>query len=760
MNIPSPRVVAAVLFLLAQGLPLSGLSLAQEIKKPSESALAENVLGRLAESSAYARIDAAYETNKARLGDEWTRLPAAQQMFRVREEILDAARSAGIETQADGDRVVVYYQGGRKVALTSVVPSAVEKNASERHDVAGMIARFIVETASEQANYRSVMAAIDAAENPPLPDIDRRAVTMASGAIVETPPPYPLGLPQPGPSRQAKLLPAAESARQRGLKAAGSGDWPAAVAAFKEASKLAYCSPPLMFNLGLAYQRGGWPVQAALYYRAYLAALPEAPNAAKIRAEIPGLIAEIEARSRREFDAAERLADQLSATPPAAGTKSLRQSALERMARFAFMGGLSARGEALAGKVAALRGVNAPAEENEYPDRHGFYGAAYAWDAARVEAIAANFGSAYTPEKIFDYRSAVRARRGEWGELRKIADASPRGLLSADVAGGKAIWSQQADAFDLLETLHGLKLEAAKELYVGSLLSDIHSVFWGGRPDIAQRLARRAVEQYRKFNPGGSAYPRWDYASYLIPNAVLGDRQAIVQEMARWKSNRMGEFLDDSIIEIAAMYMAASMTPADAEATIMEMIRSRLHELVASTGADLPESTWPRMFPEAYFAMAVVRGDSAKAIKILERDDAPSSEKDQTRIRRGLRFAIATGRSQLAVELAEKLPREFDTFVLLNRLAANPAAGELVRERVGRYGAALSGGWRPSDAAHAQRAWRYIKHAHQINDEKQYGVISESAEKIAKDQPEKLPTELAGHAVVLWMGALAARLDD
>lgn len=600
----------------------------------------------------------------------------------------------------------------------------------------------------------------NAVENPPLPNIDRRAAPMVLGVFVEAPAPYPLWLPAPGPSSREKLPPRAEEARQRGLKAAGSGDWPGAVAAFKEANQFAHASPTLMFNLALAYQRGGWPVQAAMYYRAYLAALPEAPNAAEVRAEIPKLIAEIEARAMREFDEAERLAEMLSATPPAAGTKSLRQAALESMASYAYLGGMTDRGDALARKALALPGAKETTEKETYPDKHGLYAAAYAWDARRVEEIVAKFGKAYKPERVFNHRNHALAKRGEWGEVRKLVDAFPSGLLSEDDIDSKATWMKQAEAFEALEILHGLKLDAAKELYVGTLLPDLHTLFWGGRPDIAQRLARRAVEHYRKVNPGGSKYPRWDYTSYLIPNALLGDRKAIVQEMARWQANRMGDFLDESIIEVAAMYMAASMTPADAEAMIMEMIRSRYNEIFTSTEIKLPEENWHRNFPEAYFAMAIAKGDSVSALKYLANDDAPSNADYQTRAWRALRFAVATGRSQLALDIAEKLPHDWNTLFELNRLAAHPGASDALRERARRFAVTMSGGWRPVDADHARKVGLHLKHAIYLNDEKNYGPLPADAEKTAQEKPEKLPADLAAHAVVLWMGAMAARLED
>jgi hypothetical protein len=268
------------------------------------------------------------------------------------------------------------------------------------------------------------------------------------------------------------------------------------------------------------------------------------------------------------------------------------------------------------------------------------------------------------------------------------------------------------------------------------------------------------LENYRKFNPGGSKYPRWDYVSYLIPNAVLGNGKAIVQEMERWKSNRLDVSLDDSIIDTAAMYLAASMTPADAEGTIKGLIRQRYNDLNAATGANLTETNWPYGFSQAYFALAAVKGDSKGALKYLEREEDPSGKEYQLRMWRALHFAIATGHSQLALDIAEKLPHDWDTLFALNRLAALPGASDALRERVRRYAVTMSGGWRPVDAEHARKVWLHLKHAIYLNDEKQYGLFPDDIETMAKEKPEQLPRHLAAHATVLWMGAAAARLED
>lgn len=582
----------------------------------------------------------------------------------------------------------------------------------------------------------------------PLPNIDRRTVTIVSGAIVEPPPLFPIELPEPGPSSKSALLPEAESARQRGLKAASVGNWPAAVAAFKEATQLAYCSPPLMFNLALAYQRGGWPVQAVMWYRAYLAALPEAPNAPAVRAEIPKLIAEIENLAMRALDEAEVLAEKLPATPPAAGEKSLRQRSLEEIGNFAYLGGLTARAEALHRK--ALRLPNAIAPKEQYFDRHGLYAAAYAWDAKRVEDILVRFSGDYTREYIFNQQVRVLAYRREWAQLRKVVDAFPSGLLS--LQNSDAI--RQPGGFELLEMMHNMYLNnVTKEIYNINLFADLHRMFWGGRPDIAQRVAQRVSEHYRKTYPSGHDY---DYSPSFISNALIGNSQASLQLITPKLQP------DYKTTDVAAMYMAASMSPADAEKIIMAMIKRFYENLFISTGhANIPEERWYRLHPMAYFAMSILKGDSANALKYLARDDPLSDKEYQTRAWNAMSFAIATGRTELAFDIAERLVhRSSATLSALNRMASHPSSPVSIRERALRYGTAMTGGWRPTDANHAKNVWLRLRHAFFLNNEKQYGALPENVEKKMKEEPEKLPTLLATHAIVLWMGAMAARLEE
>ncbi|MES2907624.1 MAG: hypothetical protein V4688_00515 [Pseudomonadota bacterium] len=745
--------VTATLILLAFGLLLPALSTAETFETPPRILLSEAVLKALTETPEYTKLDLFYEKKNSEKGSAWANSPEGKAIAEVREALQKAALSSKIERleMEGGRKRVVYTQDGEMTVLGGLVPSSIEKDTAMHASAAAIISRSILERALEGDKYQAVAAAIDAAENPPLADINRSSAMMVLGAFVEPKAPYPLWLPEPGQSTKAELLPRAEQARQQGLKAASSGDWPGAVAAFKEANNAAHCSPALMFNLALSYQRGGWSMPAAMWYRAYLAALPDASNAAEVRVEIQKLIAETETRSLGLLDEAERLTEALSAMPPSTGAKSLRQQSLESIAAYAYMVGLKGRGDTLIQKAWSLPGASNATKKREYDDKHGLYGAAYSWDAKRVEDIIARFGSNYTPEMIFNSRIYAWGNRGNLTEVRKIVDAYPSGLLSDNDWGiYKHDWIDQPEAYDILEIMLSRRLSMATKFdqkwYMTNLMISLQTTFWDGRPDIAQRLARRAADYHKKFNPDRNS---WDsYASiwgYITSNSLLGDHEPIAQEMRQWKTGNGSNFVD-----IAALFAAASMTPEGAETTIKEMLRWE-HQ-------GPHEDSWPYLSPEAYFALAIAKNDSTRALKYLEVGDQ-SSKDHNDRLWRALRFAVATGRSQLAFDLSKLLHSSVSTLLHLNRLAANPRASEAVRERVSRYAVSVSGGWRPTDGTHAERVSLHLRQARALSDT-EYGLMPADVEKTAKEQPEKLPGNLAGHALVLWMAALAARLED
>lgn len=144
---------------------VSARTSAEAAKQPANS-LSAAVVERLKESSDYAALDNMYAGNIERHGADWAKTPDGMAMAQAREDMLKAARTATVETQADGTKVVTFTQNGKKVSLTSVVPSAVENNESVRNDVAGMISRFIVAGAKEDARNKAVWAAIGGAGQP------------------------------------------------------------------------------------------------------------------------------------------------------------------------------------------------------------------------------------------------------------------------------------------------------------------------------------------------------------------------------------------------------------------------------------------------------------------------------------------------------------------------------------------------------------------------------------------------------------------
>lgn len=158
-----------------------------EAAKQPASSLSAAVIQRLAESPEYMKLDALYENNKRERGDAWTKTPEAEKIHQAREQMLAAARTATVETAPDGTKAVVFTQNGKKVALTSVVPSAVENNASVRNDVAGMISRFIVEGSKNEASNAAMWAAIGGAGQPGQ-TLDT-GLSSGEGALARTLPP-------------------------------------------------------------------------------------------------------------------------------------------------------------------------------------------------------------------------------------------------------------------------------------------------------------------------------------------------------------------------------------------------------------------------------------------------------------------------------------------------------------------------------------------------------------------------------------------
>src|SRR5712671_6628427 len=89
------------------------------------------------------------------------------------------------------------------------------------------------------------------------------------------------------PNALAPLPPAAQEALNKGILAAKVPDYPLAIRFFEEARKLAPAAPVIFMNLGIAESKiPGRELRAIAWFGAYLAATPDAPNAAVVREQI------------------------------------------------------------------------------------------------------------------------------------------------------------------------------------------------------------------------------------------------------------------------------------------------------------------------------------------------------------------------------------------------------------------------------------------------------------------------------------------
>ena len=110
---------------------------------------------------------------------------------------------------------------------------------------------------------------------------------------------------------QSTLIPEAKAALQEGIAAAKFQNWDAAQKYFDDALAAAPGAPEVLFNLGLLNDRkGGAELVASAWYRAYLAAVPDAQNRSQVEARLIDLHASAEATAAKYMATAKEAAKQ------------------------------------------------------------------------------------------------------------------------------------------------------------------------------------------------------------------------------------------------------------------------------------------------------------------------------------------------------------------------------------------------------------------------------------------------------------------
>lgn len=600
---------------------------------------------------------------------------------------------------------------------------------------------------------------------------------------VERSSPNSIWLPEPGESTKVPLRPRADAARKRGLELAGKKDWAGAIAAFEEARASAHCAPSVIFNLALAHQRAGHPVQAAMWYRAWLVMEDGAPNSEDVRTELTRQITAAESRALALFEEAERLANALSQDPPAKGGRSLRQTALEEIAFVMYAAGLEDRANAVFARAQALPGAAEVVEKRTYWDRHGLFGATWCWDTKRIEEILARHGDEYEPGLKADARVKAAWARGDLDRVSELLASNP------DYAARSMDWGLPTRAYGQLEVILGRNFRspaAEKEFdgewYHNALLAASEAAFWDGRSDVARRLAVSGRDYYRKrqlawyrqghgsmdaeFN-GGSPGMSHAYNGgphtwhYILTCAILGDWPAIQEELRRWKDTSTIEGYPlgcaDEPCGRAAMLLYATLPRSESPAAI-----ERLMQWSAAAGPgevvgaeNVEREHW---FPMACFALDLARGDANAAVKPL-RLNMPDDPESQNRAIRALRVCASRGHTTVAVWIAKQVHEGDVALLALNRLARERASTAEDLKSIEDFSMSVSGGWRPRNPASSVRVWRYLRQAAFLADHRLYELGPEMDE-VAKTTPDRLPGRIAGLGFQILLGVHAARLDD
>lgn len=100
---------------------------------------------------------------------------------------------------------------------------------------------------------------------------------------------------------------------RKGLLAVEQKEWPLAIRYFTEAQEKANYAPEVLFNLGLAESKmPGRELRAMAWFRAYLAAAPDSPNAQAVRNECDSMEIRIEGTLTRLIDQAKSMANAYS----------------------------------------------------------------------------------------------------------------------------------------------------------------------------------------------------------------------------------------------------------------------------------------------------------------------------------------------------------------------------------------------------------------------------------------------------------------
>jgi len=567
-----------------------------------------------------------------------------------------------------------------------------------------------------------------------------------------------LYLPPPGQSHIGQLSPDLKKSQDKAIAEAERGAWASAITDLDLARMDAYCAPSLVYNLAVAYEGKGDLARAAVFYRAYLAELPEARDAAAIKADLERIKRKLQDDADRYADEAERLAGALNATPARPGAKSLREAQYEEMARFYFALGQVSRAERIVGKLRSIPTVGNYSDSWADPHRQTAGALPALMRGDRDGFLHTNYAGVFT--------AILDARQGDAeGALRALQPDPP--LMNS--------WN------DLVTALSTARAHAALALVYGRALRNTRAwdsgwfggatygairLFWDGGPDLAADLAGQLRSYFQRNDIG---YQRLDDAPrYLADLALLGDLDTLDYVIRRRQYDTYWMMQWVSVDEIAAILAATRPDDPERVTHIVKELEGLEYETIRG------ESAHPRndevLHPAAEVVLALLHGNDDRAQSILQTPDvleravsgvphilANASQGSDLYDgndnvgRLLLRFAVLTRRKELALRLAEhRLPGT--ALYELRRLALTmgPAGLEATLDSLEE---AVCQGWRPRDDHQARLAWSALERADDVTaDDKSFTFTTvDELKRAARDKPDALPDMVFDAALEMYL---------
>jgi hypothetical protein len=539
---------------------------------------------------------------------------------------------------------------------------------------------------------------------------------------------------------------------EKGQQAAMKGKWSSAIEYSKLAQDRAFFSPQVMYNLAVAQAQSGNELLAAVWFRAYLGAVPDAANAGQVLEEIAGLEKAAAAKAERLFRQAEQLADEL----PIKGSSS--SDAGRRADAFSSISYHRARSGDFSGaeqdRLRAERTATNGKTESSYANKEDSYNSFYASELARV-------GDADGALVVFEKIKNESLRRGLVGTILSAL------VQAGDLSQAKKLLENNpvSDSYSL-NWLAVAFAEKGDFATAESLLKSQPSNCWAysslARLQLARGNLSEAVRYARAENKGAEALAiQGDVAlafSRLMANEETSSFQPIGVVFTFNHITKDLLYLGDMRNAVRAADLAAEWLD-DADKYFSDKRVAKGYALIAKAYLAVEND-------EADDAIQRIEkaADLAAKVKTSKSEQEALHKKYEREFKRDM-FEFALGRGKLAVAeaLADSCDRNREMVHFLKKiiLVQEKKSNRPEAERLGRKLAGLEAearlGWEATDPARAIIVTAWLDAADALEQTHAVRALQDFLSGLEEDATEYLPTRVAGAAAEISLGLAKVR---